>query len=64
MRVIQWRKRSTLRSKKMATTKKGYYQEIKYVNQKPLVLSDNIVVPSHHIKLWLMKNFVKAMNTE
>jgi hypothetical protein len=34
----------------------------KYIRTQPLVNKDKILLPQLHIKLGLMKNFVKAMN--
>ena len=46
----EWAKRSTL---------KGGTKSVKY---NPLVETSKILLPTLHIKLGLMKNFVKAMN--
>ena len=37
---------------------------VKNVNEEPLVRSEKILLPPLHIKLGLMKNFVKAMDKD
>ena len=44
------------------STRENSFQGEKCVRNRPLVDKDKILLPPLYIKLWLMKNFVKAMN--
>ncbi|GBN53607.1 hypothetical protein AVEN_167002-1 [Araneus ventricosus] len=49
--------------KKSTTTKRQFLiPSVKNVKNEPLVASEKIILPPLHIKLGLMKNFVKAMD--
>jgi hypothetical protein len=48
--------------KKIGLSKKSLEPGIMNVKNQPLVEPSKILLPSMHLKLGLMKNFVKAMN--
>jgi len=56
------RARSLLYSRKDWPARKSLEPGIMNVENKPLVEPSKVLLPSMHLKLGLMKNFVKAMN--
>ena len=64
--LCEWDSRAKDKHYKVKTwpQRKSLTPGLKNVSQEPLVPSDNIFLPPLHIKLGLMKNFVKAMNKD
>jgi hypothetical protein len=64
--ICEWdsRARSLHYSRKDWPARKSLEQGIMNVKNQPLVERSKILLPSVHLKLGLMKNFVKAMNQE
>jgi hypothetical protein len=62
--ICEWdsRARSLHYSRKDWPAKKSLEPGIMNVENQPLVEQSKILLPSMHLKLGLMKNFVKAMN--
>jgi hypothetical protein len=64
--ICEWdrRARSLHYSRKDWPARKSLEPGIMNVENQPLVEPSKILLPSTHLKLALMKNFVKAMNQE
>jgi len=64
--ICEWdsRARSLHYSRKYWPARKSLDPGIMNVENQPLVEPSKILLPSMHLKLGLMKNFVKAMNQE
>ena len=64
--ICEWdsRAQSLHYSRKDWPARKSLEPGIKKVENQPLVEPSKILLPSMHLKLGLMKNFVKAMNQE
>jgi hypothetical protein len=64
--ICEWdsRARSLHYARKDWPARKSLEPGIKNVEKQPLVEPSKILLPSMHLKLGLMKNFVKAMNPE
>ncbi|UYV76524.1 hypothetical protein LAZ67_14000956 [Cordylochernes scorpioides] len=55
-------RRKYFNTRRMARATPGFYPRYKNIANLPLIDSENIYLPPLHIKLGLMKNFVKAMD--
>ncbi|GBM55214.1 hypothetical protein AVEN_158103-1 [Araneus ventricosus] len=62
--LCQWDNRDRKKHyiKKVWPKRQFLIQGVKNVEKEPLVASEKILLPSLHIKLGVMKNFVKAMD--